>query len=160
MKKLNLTEWAAVAEVIGTIGVIVSLIFVAHSINTSTDEARASQTHVIFDTSRQIDLTVAADPEWSRIVVQGRSRQEPLSEVEQYRYDAYLVAVIDLWDQMLERYDDGLMDDQEVGYWELYFADWAQRHLTESAWQRIKWNYTGGDIGSKIEAAISDASSQ
>ena len=42
----------------------------------------------------------------------------------------------------------------------LNLAEWARRHLTVVAWQRVKWNYTGGLIISKIEAAISDRSAQ
>ena len=109
MKKLELTDWAAVAEVIGTVGIIVSLVFVAFSINNNTEEVRASQTNYIYDVSREIELAVAANQEWTRVIVQGRNRNEQLSEIEQFRYDAYLVANIDLWDGMLERYADGLM---------------------------------------------------
>ncbi len=36
MKKLDLTGLAAIAEVIGTIGIVVSLIFVAYSVNSNT----------------------------------------------------------------------------------------------------------------------------
>ena len=160
MRKLNLAEWAAVGEIAASVGVIISLIFVAHSINTSASEARASQTNVIFEATRNIDLAVASDPEWSRIIVQGRSRQDPLSEVDQYRYDAYLVATLDLWDQMNERLGYGLMTKEEFGFWELYFAEWARRHLEDSDWQRVKWHYTGGNIISKIEAAIPDRSGE
>ena len=160
MRKLNLAEWAAIGEIMASVGVIVSLIFVAHSINTNADQVRASQTNVVFEATRNIELTVASDPEWSRILVQGRSRQEPLSEVDQHRYDAYVIAKIDVWDQMLERLSYGLMTAEEVGLWELYFAEWARRHLTDSYWQHIKWNYTGGIIVPRVEAAISDRSAQ
>jgi hypothetical protein len=160
MRKLNLAEWAAVGEIMASVGVIVSLIFVAHSINTSSNEARAAQTHVIYEGNRNIELTVASDPEWSRIIVQGSSRQEPLSEVDQHRYDVYLVAMLDLWDQMLERRNYGLMTLAEVDSWEIYFSEWARRYLTVVDWQRVKWNITSGHLSSRIEAVISDQSGQ
>lgn len=155
MRKLNLAEWASVGEIMASVGVIVSLIFVAHSINTGANEVRASQTNVVFEATRDIELTVASDPGWSRILVQGRSGQEPLTEVDQHRYDAYIVTKLDVWDQMIERLGYGLMTEEEVRLWELYFAEWARRHLTVGDWQRIKWNFTGGSIIAKVEAAIS-----
>ena len=33
MSKLSLTEWAAVSEIIGTVAVVISLIFLAFSVN-------------------------------------------------------------------------------------------------------------------------------
>ena len=160
MKKLKLTEWAAVAEVVGTIGVMVSLVFVAFSINNNTEEVRASQTNYVYDTSRQIELMVAADPEWVSIVIKGRNHSEQLSEVEQYRYDAYLVANVDLWDAMLERHADGLINSFQLGGWDDYFIGWTERHIADSDWQRIKWQYRDYDIAQKIEAVLSAESIQ
>ena len=160
MRKLNLAEWAAVGEIVASVGVIVSLIFVAHSINASTNDARASQTHAIFEAARNIELAVASDAEWSRIIVQGRSRQEPLSAVDQHRYDVYVVATLDLWDQMLERLDYGFMTREEVEGWEVYFSEWARRHLSDIDWERVKWNYTTGHLDSRVDEAISGRSGQ
>jgi hypothetical protein len=153
MRKLALGEWASVAEVIGTVGVILSLVFVAYSININTNEVRASYTHLLFETTRQIELTVASDAEWSRIIVQGRTRQGQLTEVEQHRYDAYLTAMVDLWAEMLDRYDDGLVELQMLADWDTYFAVWVQHSLTESDWERIKWGWPG-PIRSRVEAAL------
>ena len=155
MNRFKLADWAAVAEVIGTAGVIVSLIFVAFSINSNTEEARASQTNYLFESSREIELAVATDHEWSRIVVKGRGRSEPLSEIEQFRYDAYLVANIDLWDWMLDRYDDGLMTDINLDGWDRYFVGWTKSNISESDWQRLRWQYDGDPIGQAVLEAKS-----
>ena len=154
MNKYKLADWAAVAEVIGTAGVIVSLVFVAFSINSNTAEVRASQTNYLVESSREIELAVATDHEWSRIVVKGRSRSEELSEVEQYRYDIYLVATIDLWDWMFDRYDDGLMSDVNLDGWNRYFVGWTKSHISESDWQRIRWQFDGDRIGQTVLEVI------
>ena len=129
VKRLDLTGLAAIAEVIGTVGIIVSLIFVAYSINSNTDEVKASQTNVIYEMSREIELTVASDPEWVSIILRGRSHTDQLSEIDQYRYDAYLIAILDLWDQLLFRNTDGLMDEGIVEDWDVYFDDWVEHYM-------------------------------
>ncbi len=154
MARLKLTEIAAIAEVIGTFGIIMSLVFVGVSINRNSEEVRASQMNELYTTSRQIYTSVASDPERTWVILQGRSKEDQLSDVDKYRYDVYLLNVIDLWDQLLARYDDGLMDGDVLVSWDNYFHDWARKHITNSNWQRIKWQYEGL-ITEKVEAAIS-----
>ena len=154
VKRLDLSGLAAIAEVIGTIGIILSLVFVAYSVNTNTKEVRASQINAIYDATRQMEMTVASDPEWVGIILQGRSRAEQLSEIDQYRYDAYVVATLDLWDQLLTRAAEGLMDEEEIEGWDIYFEAWVERFVTDSDWQRIRWQYVGL-ILTRMDAALS-----
>jgi hypothetical protein len=48
MKKLSLSEWAAVGELVGTLAVFVSLIFVIYSINQNTAAIQGSTENLIF----------------------------------------------------------------------------------------------------------------
>lgn len=41
MARLKLTEWAASAEIIGTVAIVVSMLFVGYSINRNTKEMQA-----------------------------------------------------------------------------------------------------------------------
>ena len=152
-KKLSLSDMAALAQVIGTIGVIISLIFVLVEINKNTVQASAATTQGFFTAYREIELMVAADPSWSEIVLQGRKQEADLTEVEQFRYDQYVEAIIDLWDQLYLRYQDELTDAVTLRLWEEWFQKWAKRNISHSTWERIKWNYDYG-MDKKIEAAI------
>jgi hypothetical protein len=158
MRKLGFSEWASVAEVVGALGVIASLMFVAFSVAKNTDEAIASRTGTLYDTARQIELTIASDPEWAATIIRGRDTEQQLSKVEEYRYDAYVVAVLDLWDEMLLRNEDGLIENDLLVDWDSYFTDWAGRHVTEAAWARVEWNYIGGGLRGKVEVAMAEAS--
>ena len=64
MKKIAWTKWAAIAEVIGTLGIFVSLIFIAININKGTDESIAPQITKLYETARQNELAVTDDPGW------------------------------------------------------------------------------------------------
>ena len=160
MKKIKLADWAALAEVIGTVGVIVSLIFVAFSINNNTSEFKAAQANQLYESSREVELAVASDHEWARIIVKGQKNEEPLSELEQYRYDVYLVQTMDIWDGLLERYVDGLMSEENLTGWDQYYIDCAERFVSDDAWQRIKWQYAGGiteeAVGARVEQVIAN----
>jgi len=155
VKRLNLAGTVAIAEIVGTVGIIVSLVFVAVGIRSNTAEVRASQVNTIYEGARQIEMSVAGDPEWVDIVIRGRSQTAQLSEAEQWRYDAYLTSTLDLWDKLLARAADGLMDDDELRGWDAYFDDWARRYLSGSDWQRVRWQFPAGTtLVEKVDAAI------
>ena len=60
-RKLSLSEWAAFTEVVGTIGIITSLVFRVVSINKSTAEAAADSTQAFYDSVQSVELAVAVD---------------------------------------------------------------------------------------------------
>lgn len=153
-KKLSLSEMAALAEVIGTVGVIISLIFVVVGINKNTVQASAATTQAFFAAYREVELVVTADPSWSEIIVKGRKQDANLSAVEQFRFDGYVGLVIDLWDELYLRHQDELTDPVTLGLWEEYFQEWAKRNVSPSTWDRIRWNYTNTGVDEKVEAAI------
>jgi len=152
MKRVNLPALAAVAEIIGTVGIIVSLIFVAIGIRDNTGEVRAAQINTIYDGSREIELLVAADPEWVDILLRGRDGTVPLSEMEQWRYDAYLTSYLDLWDKLNARAQDGLMEANELEAWDAYFQRWAQYYMSDRDWERVRWQFPDSTVASKLDA--------
>lgn len=143
MTKLKLRDAAAIAEIVATFGVIVSLLFVAFTINKNTHEVRAGHSNVLFESTRQVELAVGSDAEWSRIVHQVRSGDAALSSEEQFRYDIYTAAMLDLWDQLISRHDAGLFDETTFAGWDDYFESWCRRHLKKSDWERIGWQFAG-----------------
>ena len=78
MTRPTLRDMAAIAEVIGTFGLIVSLVFVVYSIDKNTAEVNAMHSNSVFDANREVELAVGSDAEWSRIIAERRS-QRPLS---------------------------------------------------------------------------------
>jgi hypothetical protein len=150
----------AIRETLAALGVIASMVFVGLEIQQNTVASRAAQENDVFDASREIELAVGADPEWSRIVVEGRSGGS-LSAVEQHRYDVYVVAVLDVWDQLLTRHTDGLMPLPEIDAWNVYFEEWVKRHLSRESWQRLEWQWENPmPLYQSVEAALPPGSNE
>jgi len=153
-RKLSLSEWAALAEVVGTLGVIISLVFLVISINRSTAEAAAGASQDFFNSVLTVEMALASDAEWSAIVVAGRKADAHLSETDQFRYDAYIVSMIDNWDGMQSRFDDGLMKLESLEDYDAFFSEWAKRHVSPATWDRIKWQHYSKGTVLKLEKAI------
>ena len=49
MRKLSLSEWAAIGELVGTFAVFVSLLFVVYSINQNTAAIQGSTENILFE---------------------------------------------------------------------------------------------------------------
>ena len=50
MRNLKLFEWASIAEILGAVAVVVSLLFVGFQINDGNRETRAATAHAVLDT--------------------------------------------------------------------------------------------------------------
>ncbi len=62
MKKLSLPEWAAVGELVGTLAVFVSLVFVIYSINQNTAAIQGSTENLIFERNTELTNNFMLDP--------------------------------------------------------------------------------------------------
>lgn len=78
-------DWAAVGaigEVLGAIGVIVSLLYVATQVRANTRSIRASTYQALIDTSARITLTLGSDPQVAGVFSKGMAGVEELSPSE------------------------------------------------------------------------------
>ena len=82
MKKFTLTEWAAAGEIVGTVAVVISLLFVAYSINRNTDATQASSENILFERHTELANQFMLDPTLAEIMVKRRNGDADLTEVE------------------------------------------------------------------------------
>ena len=67
--KRELSEWAAIAEIVAAVGVILSLIFVGLQINEGNQEARAASVQAASDADARMVSTFIAEKEiWEKVV--------------------------------------------------------------------------------------------
>ena len=154
MRRFGLSEWSSVAEIVGTIAVVISLLFVAQSINRNTDEIHAQQLNDLYDANREIELTLASDATWSDIVTRGNVQSSDLSESEKYRYDKYWAAHLNLWEQLIGRHEQGMIPQSHYSGWNTAYAYLVGESLDVETWERLKPFFPGPEIQRRIEEAI------
>lgn len=115
--KLKLADWASVAEIIGTLAVIVSLLLLVRSVDQNTEVITASEANNIWESWRQVAvLPVLNNSQLAEVRSKVMDSQQ-LSTVEQIQWDVYLSAQIDLFAQLFERRSSGLISEEYWGYW-------------------------------------------
>ena len=85
MRKLSLSDWASVAEIAATIAVVISLIFVAISLQRNTAVMQASNDNFIYELQFARTRDIVTSPGMASIYVRHRSGEE-LSAEEQERF--------------------------------------------------------------------------
>ena len=74
MRKLTLSEWASIGELVGTFAVFVSLVFLVYSVKQNTAAIQGSNENILFDGSEH--HSIAAQPGMAErtILVSGVSK--------------------------------------------------------------------------------------
>ena len=143
-QKLTLAEWASVGEVVGTIAVVVSLLFVVYSINQNTDAVQGSTENLIFERHTELTNHVMTDPSLAAIIVKMKSENPELSDVEAVRWEKYQNNLLDIWALAYNRHEARLMADEQWEAWDRYFvhtfSEGAEK-LSKERWQELGYGY-------------------
>jgi hypothetical protein len=113
VRKLTLTEWAAAGEIVGTVAVVISLLFVAFSINRNSDAMYASSENLIFERHTELASQFMLDATLAELLVRRRNGDADLSKVEAVRWEKYQLNLLDIWAMAYSRHErDLLAEDQ------------------------------------------------
>jgi hypothetical protein len=113
MTKLRLSEWASIAEVIGAIGVVISLIFVGVQVRENTDEIRATNRHQLIGRAHSATTSIAANQEIAAAIAKLAAGDE-LTPAEQVQFGYFVRSLIyDVQEAFLLRQEERL----DEGYW-------------------------------------------
>ncbi len=95
MKNSSVKKWTTIAEIAGTVAVIVSVSFVIRSIDQNTRAIEAAEANNIWEAWREVHvLPVINNPEFAAIYAKVRD-SENLSATEQIQWNRYQAGVSD-----------------------------------------------------------------
>jgi hypothetical protein len=89
-ERWSLKDWSQLAQIAGTIGVVVSILTLAYQIRENTKTLRLSQMHVTLETYNQLRLAIMEHPEISKIARKGYKDRKSLKEDEVWQFEAYM----------------------------------------------------------------------
>ena len=113
MTKLRLSEWASIAEVVGAVGVVISLIYVGIQIRANTDEIRATNRHQLIGRAHSATTSIASNPEIA-VAISKLSTDEELTPAEEVQFGYFIRSMMyDVQEAYLLK-QEGRLDE---GYW-------------------------------------------
>jgi hypothetical protein len=134
-------DWAAYAEIIGTVAVVISLVFVVQSIDQNTRAVEAAEMNNIYAGWREaVIVPILHDPDLADTIAKARAG-DALTPGEQIRWAAFVGGKMDIWSQMFGLHQDGVISTEAWQEWEGGF--WAHWDIDQmaSTWARHRGMY-------------------
>jgi hypothetical protein len=140
MKNISLKDWAAVAEIVGTAGIIISLLFVAHSINRNTELVQSAHSTLMYELSAVAADEQVADGDYA-IFSAKRSYGLEFQDKNEAKFLYGLTRYLTHWELLISRHDDGLVDDDVYLEWNEYYGYMIARDMDIEWWDAVKVDY-------------------
>lgn len=156
MRKLSLTEWAALGEVIATVAVVISLSFVVYSLNQNTNALQGSMENVLFEQHGALASQFISDPSFADILVRKRAGQSEFTAVESVRWEKYQLNLLDIWALAHTRYQRKLLSEDQWEAWDVYFTalfSSGGERISKARWDGLRRGF-GADFWHHVDDAL------
>lgn len=131
---MNWDAIGAVAELLGALGVIGSLIYLATQIRQNTESVRMTSHHGVADQFQRSNLAVVQDPEIAELLTRGLVDASGLSEAERIRFDGFLLAIFRTYEELYQLHRKGLVDPELWGSREQSMVQWLSYPGVRAWW--------------------------
>lgn len=156
MKRERLAAWTSIAEIVASVGVVISMLFLAYSVRENTAAVEAAEERAFLDAWREIaEVPFYTNAELAGIQLKVYSG-EPLTALEAQRWWNYLRAVFDAWWQFYNAYADGLVS--EAAFEEMdrsVFSVW-EREAMGKFWSETRRYYANAAFARHIDSKLED----
>ena len=151
METARLQRWASFAELVGTGAVVVSLLFVAYSINRNTKELQAANENFLYGIQEARRGDEATNPQLAGLVIKAQDG-ESLTPSERRQYFSHIVRGLNVWEMAYKRYQDGLLPEERWAGWDNMYADQARRDFPYEWWLEVR-SWYADDFATHVDSA-------
>ena len=151
MKKLKLTGWAAIAEILESAAVIASLVFVAYTVNRNTLALQAVNDNFHYQIQDERVRDIGNSSELASIELRVRNSEE-VSEIEKHRLLSQHLRELNMWELAYRRNSQGLYSADQWNAWNGYYSDDLTAKLPQEWWDEARVWY-GDEFITHVDAA-------
>ena len=110
---MNWEAIGSIAESLGAIGVIVSLVYLAIQVRSNTAAIRAGTTQDVTNRASEISQSISLDPSATEILYVGLRDPDALSDEQQRRFGGMLLAIFRAYENVEYQFRRGFLDGGE-----------------------------------------------
>ena len=137
---MNLTEWAAISEIVGNAAVIISLLIVAFQISQNTTAIRAQIDNQWYD-SQHAELSDSVNNTELLALSIKVYKGEPLDEIEQERYDLLAFRHMIHWEQGYARHKNGFVESAQWLAIDKSYSTDSPDFVSEEWWRENNYHF-------------------
>ena len=149
MRKINLQNWAAIAEIVGTVAIIVSLIFVVHGLNQNTKALQVSNLNQIYDRTDSVNSDLVSSPELASLYVKEVFGVTGLTG-EEAQFAILMRRELNQWEQFWFWKRDGVIGNDVWEDWDAYYVEHLSNNFPKELWNGIR-KYYHPDFASHVD---------
>jgi len=128
-QKLGLAGWASIAEIIGSVAVVASLIFVGLELRRASEQLQLSSDIDADLTNAGLSIRIAESRELSDLVYRGERDPESLTDQEMDRFTNIALPRLAMWENTYDSYLLGNLSETDWKAWDTFY--------------RARWNWPG-----------------
>jgi hypothetical protein len=140
MSMLDLTGWAALAEIVGTVAVVISLLLVAYSIKRNTGEMETSNSNFLYQIDTEIGADLSRDVGLATLIVK-MNQKEALTDVEKIQYVALQERYLSVLEIAWTQYKIGALSLTDWRDWDKYLSEFVIDGFPEEWWVECRSGY-------------------
>lgn len=149
MRKTSLKNWAAIAEIVGTVAIIVSLVFVVHGLNQNTKALQVANLNQIYDRIDSVNSDLVSSPELASLYVKEVFGVDGLT-AEEAQFAILMRRDLNQWEQFWFWNRDGVIGQAVWEEWDGYYAEYLSNHFSKELWNGIR-KYCHPDFASRVD---------
>lgn len=120
-KNLGLSEWAQIAEIVGSVAVVISLIFVGLEVRNAAEQLEQASDSTADSVNSQMSLMIGSDPELAALVHRGEWEPEALTPEEMFRFENLALPRLAAWENTHAAYLAGEFSESGWQDWDRFF---------------------------------------
>ncbi|MEO2177865.1 MAG: hypothetical protein ABGY96_27760 [bacterium] len=97
---MSIQDFGSIGELIAAIATVATLAYLAIQVRKNTLSTYSSSFHAISDSMNYINMTIAQNPDLSRIWLTGSVDRKSLSDEERYQFDMVMLSCFHVFDTM------------------------------------------------------------
>ena len=155
MAKRNLAELAAISEIIGTLAVVISLLFVAFNISKNTRVMQAANDNLLFETQDAILNTIVESSEYASIYLRHLNGGE-LTVVEEFRVRQQGFRDLFMWELAYVRNQQGLFAPDQWYSWNRSYSTQFTSEFPDDWWAETR-QWVRDDFAAHVDGVYASA---
>ena len=154
MRKLELNQWAAISEIVASVGVIVSILFLAYSINENTVVIQSANDNFLYELEMARGREISSNPSLA-MAYSKFARGEVLSNVEETQLFYDNLHQLSAWEIAFVRHRDGVYSEERWKAWNQSFQATLLDRFPKQSWEEVSQWYQD-DFRSHVNAAYAE----
>ncbi len=151
VKKRDWAKWNAISDMVETVAVVISLLFVAFSINHNSEILQSANDNFVYQIQDERVRDIAINSELASIELKVRNSEE-ISEVDKHRMLSQHLRELNMWEVAFVRHNQGMYSREQWQVWNRYYVLDLIDKLPKDWWAEVK-PWFGDDFASHVDAA-------